>query len=91
LALLLFLEGFSLRFTGKILNISYGTVYRWIKEWSVHTSLPRREISVEPSDLDNMLAYIMSKKDATQYGLLLTDLDNNISILSKSITLSIKD
>jgi len=85
LALELYLEGFGFRPAGRILKISYGTVYQWIKEWNIPASLPRcRENPVEITNLGQMLTYIASKKAAARYGLLLIDLEENISILSEA-------
>jgi transposase len=82
LALELYLEGLPLRTIGSILKISYGTVYVWVKELGSKALLPRREIPVNMVELDELLNYIISKKTASKHGLLLIDLEKNISILS---------
>ena len=82
LALVLYLEGFSFRFIGKILKISYGTVYVWVKEWRSQVSLPRRENSSAIVDLDHMHRFVISKQTAGGYGLLLIDMEKGISLLS---------
>jgi transposase-like protein len=83
LALELYLEGLGFRSIGRILKISYGTVYLWVKEWSTKVSFPRRETSIEIINLEKMLSYIESKKATNpHYGLMLIDLDDNISLLS---------
>jgi transposase-like protein len=83
LALAIYLEGLGFRSIGRILQISYGTVYAWIKQWSAHISIPRRESPAETVDLEDLLAYIESKKTDDQcYGLLLIDLEKDISLLS---------
>ena len=83
LALELYLEGLGFRSIGRILKISYGTVYAWIKEWSTKVSFPHRETSIEIIELEKMLAYIESKKATTpHYGLMLIDLEDHISFLS---------
>jgi transposase-like protein len=83
LALELYLEGLGFRSIGRILKISYGTVYVWVKEWSSQVSFPRRENHIETIDLKKMLAYIESKKTTSSgYGLMLIDLKDNISLLS---------
>jgi hypothetical protein len=78
----LYLEGLTLRTIGNILKISYGTVYVWVKELGSRASLPRREIPVDMVELDKMLDYIISKKTASKHGLLLIDLEKDISVLS---------
>jgi len=85
LALVLYLEGFGLRAIGRILRISYGTVYLWVREWTSHVSLPRREIPAKVVTTAQMLSCIESKKAVPRPGLLLIDLDENCSILSGSI------
>jgi len=81
LALVLYLEGFGLRTIGRILKISYGTVHLWVKEWTLHMPLPRREKPVKIVTPDQMPACIASKKVDTLHGLLLIDLDKNSSVL----------
>jgi hypothetical protein len=78
----MYLEGLGFRSIGRILNISYGTVYSWVKEWGSQVSLPRRETPVEIVELDEMHTYVGSKKTTVGYGLLLIDLGRDISILS---------
>jgi len=82
LALEMYLEGLGFRRIGRILKISYGTVYSWIKQWSVNISFPRRDKPVGTVDLDELLAYVASKKEADRHGLLLIDLEKEISFLS---------
>jgi transposase-like protein len=83
LALEMYLEGLGVRSIGRILKISYGTVYVWVKEWSSSVSFPRRETPMEIIELEKMLAHIESKKtSAPHYGLMLIDLNDNISLLS---------
>ena len=84
LALEIYLEGLGFRSIGRILNISYGTVYLWVKEWRSKLSLPRRERPVEKIDLKRLLTYIESKKASDHHGLLLIDLEKDIAFLSLS-------
>jgi transposase-like protein len=87
LALVMYLEGLGFRSIGRILKISYGTAYIWIKKWSEQISFPRSECPAEKVELEKMLAYIETKASSVQYGLLLIDLETNKSMLSmKSIT-----
>ncbi|KAA6341828.1 hypothetical protein EZS27_010401, partial [termite gut metagenome] len=41
MALELYLNGLGFRATGRLLKISYGTVYAWIKKWGATVDLPR--------------------------------------------------
>jgi transposase-like protein len=82
LALEMYLEGLGFRAIGRILKISYGTVYVWVKEWGTQVDLPRREAHVKTVELDEMIHFIESKKSTTRHGLLLIDLEKSISILS---------
>lgn len=82
LALELYLEGLGFRSIGRILKISYSTVYQWVKEWGEKVSLPKNTEAIEIVELDEMHTYIMSKKTTVGYGLLLIDLEKGISILS---------
>jgi transposase-like protein len=85
LALNMYLEGLGFRAIGRVLKISYGTVYAWVKEWGSKVSLPRRETVVEIVELDEMHTYVGRKKTTVGYGLLLIDLEKGISILSAEI------
>jgi transposase-like protein len=85
LALELYLEGLGFRSIGRILNISYGTVYLWVKEWRSRISLPRRENPVEEVELEKLFTHIESKKSTDRHGLLLIDLNQGITLLSLNI------
>jgi len=82
LALELYLEGHGFRRIGRILKISYGTVYVWVKEWRSQMSFPRSESPTETVGLEKLRAYIESKKDTGHHGLLLIDLGKGVSLLS---------
>ena len=82
LALEMYLEGLGFRSIGRILKISYGTPYKWIKEMGEKVSLPKSTEPTEIVELDEMHTYIMSKKTTVGYGLLLIDLERGTSILS---------
>jgi transposase-like protein len=82
LALSMYLEGLGFRAIGRVLKISYGTVYAWVKAWEAKVTLPRREEAIRIVELDEMHTYGAQKKTAAGYGLLLTDLENGTSILS---------
>ena len=82
LALEMYLEGLGFRSIGRILKISYGTVYQWVKEWGDKVELPKTTKPIEIVELDEMHTYIMSKKTTVGFGLLLIDLEKGTSILS---------
>src|SRR6218665_1056441 len=63
LALEMYLEGLGFRSIGRILKISYGSVYKWVKEWGEKVSLPKSTRPIEMAELDEMHTYIMSKKN----------------------------
>lgn len=81
LALEMYLEGLGFRSIGRILKISYGTVYKWVKEWGEKASLPKTTEAIEIVELDELHTYIMSKKTTVGFGLLLIDLESGTSIL----------
>lgn len=62
LALQLYLEGLGFRAIGRILQISYGTVYQWIKAWGNQVSLTTSQQAVEIVEIDELHTYIGSKK-----------------------------
>ncbi len=81
LALEMYLEGMGFRAIGRVLNISYGTVFQWVKKWGESVSLPKSEEPVEIVELDEIHSYIENKKTTVGRGLLLIDLENASSIL----------
>ena len=70
------------RAIGRILRISYGTVYQWIKKWGGHLELLKRNETIEVIELDDMHTYVGSKKTTDGYGLLLINMANGLSLLS---------
>lgn len=82
IALEMYLEGLGFRAIGRILKISYGTVFVWVKEWGSKVSLPQRNDTVKFVELDEIHTYVASKKTTVGYGLLLIDLENGSSLLS---------
>jgi transposase len=62
MALEMYLEGLGFRSVGRILKISYGTVYQWVKEWGSKVELPQKEDAVELVELDETHTYVASKK-----------------------------
>jgi len=62
LALEIYLEGVGFRGIGRILRISYGTVYQWVKKWSKQIDLPVRNQSIDIVELDELHSYVQQKK-----------------------------
>ncbi len=83
LAIEMYLEGLGFRAIGRLLNISYGTVYQWVKSLGTQAlDLKKEKNSVQIVELDELHTYIQSKKTTVGYGLLLIDWVNGLSILS---------
>jgi transposase len=78
----MYLEGLGFRAIGRLLRISYGTVYQWIKNWEKRVELPKRNEQIEVVELDELHTYIGHKKTTDGYGLLLIDVENGLSLLS---------
>ncbi|KAA6310063.1 hypothetical protein EZS27_038566, partial [termite gut metagenome] len=79
------LEGQGFRATGRLLKISYGTVYAWVKAWGSKVDLPKRAEGVAFMELDEIHTYVGSKKTTVGSGLPLTDLESGLSVLSAEI------
>lgn len=82
IALELYLEGLGFRAIGRVLRISYGTVYKWIKKWGEEISQLTSPKAVKEVEIDELHTYIGSKKSTAGYGLLLIDLGKDLSLLS---------
>jgi hypothetical protein len=82
MALEMYLEGLGFRSIGRILKISYGTVYQWVKEWGGKVDLPHRKEPVDIVELDEIHTYVASKKTTVGDGLLLIDPESGLSLLS---------
>ena len=67
---------------GRILNISFGTVYQWIKKLDEKVDLPVRSEPVSIVELDEMHSYVAQKKTIDGHGLLLIDFQSGSSLLS---------
>jgi transposase-like protein len=78
----MYLEGVGFRSIGRILKISYGTVFQWIKKWGENSELPKRNEAIEVVELDEMHTYVSQKKTTDGYGLLLIDMEKGIFLLS---------
>ncbi|OAV66376.1 hypothetical protein Barb4_02938 [Bacteroidales bacterium Barb4] len=78
----MYLKGLGFRAVGRLLKISYGTVYRQIKDYGSKASLPKNTSAVEAVESDEMHTCAGSKKTVVGYGLLLTELEKGLSLLS---------
>lgn len=81
LALQLYLEGLGFRAIGRVLNISYGTVFQWVKKWGEQAELPKSEEPIGIVELDEIHTYVRHKKTTVGSGLLLIDMGKGSSIL----------
>jgi transposase len=63
----MYLEGLGFRATGRILKISYGTVYHWVKKWGSNLELPKRNTTIGVVELDEMHTYVYRAK-RSRYG-----------------------
>ena len=54
LAFEMYLEGLGFRAIGRILKISYVTVFQWVKKWGENLELPRRNEAIEVVELDEL-------------------------------------
>jgi transposase-like protein len=82
LAFEMYLEGLGFRAIGRILKISYVTVFQWVKKWGENIELPKRNEAIEVVELDEMHTYVSQKKTTDGYGLLLIDMEKGLSLLS---------
>jgi hypothetical protein len=78
----MYLEGLGFRQIGRVLKISYGTVYQWIRKWGAGLELPQRNDSIKVVELDELHTYVNNKKTTSGYGLLLIDMGSGLSLLS---------
>ncbi len=81
MALALYLEGLGFRAIGRVLKVSYVTVFGWIKEYGKKAAELQSEDAIEVVELDELHTYIGNKKTTAGYGLLLIDLRKSSSLL----------
>lgn len=82
MALEMYLEGLGFRAIGRLLRISYGTVYQWVKHWERQVELPPRNEKIKIVELDEIHSYVGRKKTTDGHGLLLIDMVSGFSLLS---------
>lgn len=78
-ALHLYLEGLGFRSIGRYLKVSHVAVYNWIKSYGEDIEELRTDKEIEVVELDEMHTYIGSKKTISGYGLLLIDMEKDLS------------
>jgi transposase-like protein len=61
MALEMYLEGLGFRAIGRLLRISFGTVYQWIRKWGGTVDLPVKKEPVCIVELDETHSYVMKK------------------------------
>jgi transposase-like protein len=54
----MYLEGLGFRAIGRILKISYGAGYQWIKKWNGNLGLPKCDNPVKAVEPDEMHTYV---------------------------------
>jgi len=57
MAVRLYLEGMGFRAIGRVLGISYGTVYQWVKKLGESVEIPKTEKPVAVVELDEIHSY----------------------------------
>ncbi|MDR2408431.1 MAG: IS1 family transposase [Bacteroidales bacterium] len=62
LAIEMYLEGIGFRVIGRVLKISYVTVFQWINQLGQNMELPKRQEGIAVVELDEMHTYVGLKK-----------------------------
>mgnify|MGYP001757345627 FL=1 len=77
MAIDMYLEGLGFRSIGRVLNISYGTVYQWVKQLGEqHEIKADADQVIDIVELDEIHSYTKFKKTTAGLGLLLTKTPN---------------
>lgn len=79
-ALHLYLEGLGFRSIGRYLKVSHVAVFNWIKSYGEGVDELRTDHDIEVVELDEMHTYIQQKKTTAGSGLLLIDMEKDLSI-----------
>ena len=79
-ALHLYLAGLGFRSIGRFLNVSYVSVYQWIKSFGENIEKIKSARKIEVVEIDEMHTYVGSKKTIAGYGLLLIEMAKGSSI-----------
>ena len=78
-ALELYLEGLGFRSIGRFLNVSHVSVYQWIKSFGESIEEIRSDDTIEVIEMDEMHTYIGNKKTTVGFGLLLIEMEKDLS------------
>ena len=78
-ALELYLEGLGFRSIGRFLKCSHVAVYNWIKSFGKAAKELRSDSALKIVEMDEMHTYVSSKKTTAGYGLLLIDMEKDLS------------
>jgi len=81
-AINLYLEGLGFRAIGRLLKISHGTVYQWVKKLGESVELSKAESPVAVVELDEIHSYVGRKKIIAGAGSPWTGTENASWILS---------
>ena len=79
MALLLYLEGLGFRSIERLLKVSHVSVMNWVKRFGEELEELKCDNRLDLIEMDEMHTYIGSKKAIVGYGLLLTDLEKDLS------------
>ena len=86
LALQMYLEGMGFRAIGRVLNISYGAVYKWVKAYGHQTSLPHKATPIPVVELGETVS---DASKQTCKSLLHRPLEKRSGVLTSSKTYAI--
>tara|TARA_Y100000389_G_C17467884_1_gene527382 strand:+ start:4524 stop:4895 length:372 start_codon:yes stop_codon:yes gene_type:complete len=78
-ALELYLEGLGFRSIAKLIKVSHVSVFNWIKQYGKSLDLLQNDHNICVTEIDEMHSYISSKKMQSGSGLLLIDMQKNLS------------
>lgn len=79
-ALQLYLEGLGFRSIGRVLGVSNVSVLNWIRSFGEKVKeLQANDTPIKFAELDEMHSYIGNKKTIVGFGLLLIDLERDLS------------
>ncbi len=78
-ALELYLEGLGFRSIGRFLGVSHVSVYQWIKAFGENVEEIRNDDKIEIIEMDEIHTYIGDKKTTVRFGLLLIEMEKDLS------------
>ena len=78
-ALELYLEGLGFRSIGRLIKVSHVSVCNWVKQYGQSLDLLQNDHKICLTEIDEMHSYVGSKKTLAGSGLLLIDMQKNLS------------